>query len=211
MENSLHIAKPLPAARPKGAHRFELFSPKLARRLTFFRQTLVDEWLLLEADPTVTYFCERPGYVQYDGQQRIADFWVEFIDRHELVLLDDLRDEPSDARPAGNFDEAELPVRRVTSADHAAARTWIDNWQRILPYVVANRGIVPVSLSSAVERFVRSPQRLLAIEREFSMGDPALIRAALFSLLHAGRVRAPDLHTEALSLLTSFVAKEIES
>jgi hypothetical protein len=72
-------------------------------------------------------------------------------------------------------------------------------------------GLVPASLLSTIERFVCSPQPLLAVEREFSTGDPALIRTALFSLLHAGRVRAPELHTECLSLLTSFVAKEIES
>ena len=33
----------------------------------------------------------------------------------------------------------------------------------------------------------------------------------MISLLHAGRVLAPELHTQAQSLLTSFVAKEIES
>ena len=50
MENSLHIAEPLPAVRPKGAHRFEVFRPKLARRLTFFRRALVDEWIVLDED-----------------------------------------------------------------------------------------------------------------------------------------------------------------
>ena len=35
MENSLHIPKPIAVARPRNAHRFEVFSPKLKRRLTF--------------------------------------------------------------------------------------------------------------------------------------------------------------------------------
>ncbi|NIE64370.1 hypothetical protein F3J17_10885 [Burkholderia sp. Ax-1719] len=38
-------------------------------------------------------------------------------------------------------DEPALPVRRVKAADHAAARMWIDNWQRMLPYVVAIRAL----------------------------------------------------------------------
>lgn len=209
MMNSLHIAEPIPAARPKGAHRLEVFSPKLGRRLTFFRRALVDEWLLLEANPAVTCFCERPGYVQLNGQRQLADFWVEFFDHQELVVLDEVCDVPDSAKSDRSLDETGLPIRRVSSADLIAARMWIDNWQRMLPYVVANREIVPSSLLSAIERFVRRPQSLLAIEREFATGDTALTRAALFFLLHAGRAQAPELYTQALSLLTSFVAKEI--
>ncbi|MBC8642032.1 hypothetical protein IAG25_35050 [Caballeronia sp. EK] len=155
MENSLHIVEPLPAVRPKGAHRFEVFSPKLARRLTFFRRALVDEWIVLEADPTVICFCERPGYVTLDGHRHLADFWVEFFDHQELVILIEDCDEPENDRPGRRVDEAGLTIRRVAPADLAATRMWIDNWQRMLPYVVANRGLVPASLLSEIERFVR--------------------------------------------------------
>jgi hypothetical protein len=61
MENSLHIAEPVALARPRGAHRFEAFSLKLARRLTFYRRPLLEQWVRLEANPAVTTFCERPG------------------------------------------------------------------------------------------------------------------------------------------------------
>lgn len=43
---------------------------------------------------------------------------------------------------------------------------WIDNWQRMLPYVMANQELIPASLLSTIERFVLSPQPLLAIKRE---------------------------------------------
>lgn len=64
MGNSQHMVEPVLAVRSKGAHRFEVFSPKLARRLTFFQRALVDAWILLEANPSVKRFCERPGYCQ---------------------------------------------------------------------------------------------------------------------------------------------------
>jgi hypothetical protein len=76
----------------------------------------------------------------------------------------------------------------------------------MLPCLVATRGLVPPSLSSAIERFVARPNRLLSIEREFTTGDPVLVRAAVFGLLHAGRVHAPELRAHELSLLTEFVA-----
>jgi hypothetical protein len=74
MENSLHIAEPAPLARPRGAHRLEAFSPKLARRVMFYRCSLLQQWLLLEAAPNVISFCERPGYVLIDGHGRLANF-----------------------------------------------------------------------------------------------------------------------------------------
>jgi hypothetical protein len=64
-------------------------------------------------------------------------------------------------------------------------------------------------MSEEIERFVRHPQKLGKIEREFSTGDPVLVRAALFCLLHAGRVNAPELRTHPLSLLTHFEAAEV--
>ncbi|MNT70659.1 hypothetical protein D3C72_2090710 [compost metagenome] len=96
-------------------------------------------------------------------------------------------------------------------AELVAARTWIDNWQRMLPYLVANRALVAPTLPGEIERFIKVPQRLLAIEREFSTGDPVLVRSALFGLLHGGRANAQELRTQSLSLLTMFVAQEAKS
>lgn len=81
----------------------------------------------------------------------------------------------------------------------------------MLPYLVANRGLFAPTLPGAIERFLKEPQRLLAIEREFSTGDPVLVRSALFGLLHVGRVNAQELRTQPLSLLTMFVAQESKS
>ena len=91
-----------------------------------------------------------------------------------------------------------MPVRRIEPAELAASRTRIDNWQRMQPSLFGTRGLVPASLLDEIERFVATPQPLLAIEREFSTGDPVLARAAVFGLLHAGRVHAPELRTSAL-------------
>jgi len=62
----------------------------------------------------------------------------------------------------------------------------------MLRCLVANRDVVPLALPQAIARFVKQPQRLLAIEREFSPGDPVLACAALFGLLQSGRIGAGD-------------------
>jgi hypothetical protein len=45
MEHSLHSSGPTAMIRPRGAHRFEVFSPKLSRRLTIYRRVVLDAFL----------------------------------------------------------------------------------------------------------------------------------------------------------------------
>lgn len=207
MDDSLHIVEPVALVRPRGAHRFEAFSPKLKRRLTFYRRCAFDQWVLIESDPAIGRFCERPGFIQFRGRRYLADFLVSYSDRQELVLLPNpVIDE--EAKDGLELSADVLNVRLVNAAEQAASRIWIDNWQRMLPSIVATRGLVSVSLLDAVERFVASPKPLLAIEREFSKGDPVLVRAAIFSLLHSGRVHAGELRTDPLSWMTKFAVGE---
>jgi hypothetical protein len=134
-------------------------------------------WVLLETDPAVVAFCERPGYIQMEGRLRLADFLVRYVGHDEFAVLTGCAND-SGACEAMSFrrsiDGNALTIRRVAPAELAAARVWIENWQRMLPYVVANRGLILPTLSEAIVRFVAVPQRLLAIEREFSTGDPRL-------------------------------------
>jgi hypothetical protein len=86
--------------------------------------------------------------------------------------------------------------------------------QNITLAVLVNSASTPVSTASIDSEhlhFVKQPQRLLAIEREFSTGDPVLVHTAVFGLLHDGRINAPELWTQPLSLLTSFAALEAQS
>lgn len=176
----------------------------------FYRRALLEQWLLLEANPKVITFCERPGYVLINEDRHLADFWVRYVDHNELVVLSELLNRSnvaaSHAEPRTELDACTADVRFVASAELAAARAWTDNWQRSLPYLVANRGVVPATLPPVIMQFVDEPRRLLDIEREFPTSEPVIVRAALVNLLHTGRVNASALQTQPLSLLTSFIA-----
>jgi len=134
--------------------------------------------VLIETDPAISTLCERPGFVLIDGRRYLADFRVRHADREELVVLSDSVT-AEDARPEINLDSTAFSVRSVQRAELAAARAWIDNWQRMLPSIVATRGLLPTSLLEAIERFVFRPQQMMTIERELSTGDPMLVRAAI--------------------------------
>jgi len=201
--------QPLALARPRSAHRFEAFSLKLARRVTLYRHVALQQWVLLEANPTVEAFCERPGFVIIDGQQILADFWVRYADRQELVILSEAAFEfDTVSNAGGTLNTQGLSIRRVESAELLASRVWIDNWRSMLPCLVANRRLLTRALSESIVRLLSQPKRLADIERQLSTNDLVLVRASLFNLLREGRVSAPELYSQPLSLLTTFVSAE---
>lgn len=74
----------------------------------------------------------------------------------------------------------------------------------LTPYINGCCGVDLAALEDSIVRFVNEPLQLSRIEREFAMGDPSVVRAALFSALLVGRVHSADLRTHPLSTLTIF-------
>jgi hypothetical protein len=199
MSNSARFQAAVSTIRPRGARVIETYSPKLGRRLQCFGEEVFRQWICLEADPSVQSFCERPAYLNNGDGERLADFWVRQQNRETLLILGE------DTLPTSVMvDDIELPVRTVAPAELAAARTWIDNWTRMLPAIIACRSQISSSVLHSIMKFVSVPMPLSCIEQEFATGDPTPVRSAVFSLLHRGQLRAPQLHTEPLSFLTCF-------
>jgi hypothetical protein len=78
---------PVNEARPLGASRFECWSPKLRRRISLYSQRAFDQWILLEADPEVTVFCERPYWAVVNGERKLVDFWVRREEGDQGLML----------------------------------------------------------------------------------------------------------------------------
>lgn len=74
MTKSMPYTRPLPFSRPSGRRRIEVFSPKIGRRLSLGSYDASRTWLVIEANPLIVTFCERPTYV---GGSRgpVIDFW----------------------------------------------------------------------------------------------------------------------------------------
>jgi hypothetical protein len=186
-------------ARPRGVRVIEAYSPKLGRRLQCFGEHVFGQWIRLEADPTIQTLCERPAYLDLADGKRLADFWVRQGDREMLLIVDAERQAST-----ATIGDAELAVRTIPPAELAAGRIWISNWQRMLPAITSCRQQISLSFQQSILKFVSEPMQLSRIEQEFVTGDPTLVRAAIFTLLHGGELQAPQLHTDALSFLTCF-------
>ena len=187
---------PLDVPRSPGARLIEAFSPKLERRVQFFDHRSFEQWVCLEADPSVVALCERPTRVGPNADDRVVDFWVRRADAQELILV------ASTAADHGPARVGALPMRRVTPADLAAAGTWIDNWQRMLPVINVTRQLLPKGLFKSIVNCVHEAVALARVEHELSTGDPVIVRGAIFDLLRTGRLLAPSLRVDMLSMHT---------
>ena len=186
---------PIDDARPKGAARFELWAPKLKRRITLFDPFHVRLWTLLESTHRVSAYCERPTYWRQGERQQLIDFWVQ-VGRRELCLL--VTPEPR-LPCAGVFSpDGNLAVRYVHAKNLASRNVWIENWMRILPYLSSNARFVSEQLLTDIEQATSPASTLGEIERDFHPHDIVLVRTAAFMLLHTGRLKADALRRQPL-------------
>ncbi|WP_241239183.1 hypothetical protein [Burkholderia stagnalis] len=161
MDDSRHAMRPVTTPRPRGAPRLDAFSLKLNRRLTLFQRGAPELWLLIEADPAALTFCERPGYAQLGGQCRLADFWVRYVDREELVILSDSLSEtsPHAARPTDHLDDIAHPIGDI---NRPGGRAGLDR-QLAAHVALSGRGTrVGVAVTAASSRNLRDDTAYLA-------------------------------------------------
>ena len=186
--------------RPKGTRLLIGFSPKLQRRVTLHNRRAFEQWLLLESDPSVEAFCERPVMIKTSHGVKLADFWVRAGTREAFLVMDETA-----LQDCVEIGVDILAIRHVDAAELAASRQWTQNWEHMLPVINASIGSIPSSLATDVRRFLDAPRPLMQIERHFAIGDPSVVRACVFELLRIGYLAAPSLRTEALTLTTSFM------
>lgn len=209
------FSRPLLFVRGPARRRIEVFSPKLARRLSLASYAGWQLWLALEANPLVLTFCERPARLDA-ANSRVIDFWVQLRSpaSSEFWLLDDEghSDEIEVAgTPAAQNDATirpeqvrGLPIRRVAPTD---LRDWaipVANWARILPYLVVWGRFSDIVLAQAIVVYLERSHTLDQIMAHCADHDPPMVEAALYWLVANARVLSPDLAVSPLSGATRF-------
>lgn len=191
------VPTPLAITRPRGARMIEVRSPKLGRLVQHYDHASFQQWVRLEADASVSTFCERPARISSDPTAPLIAYWVSRRQAQEFVML------VSGGIQANlPHDHDGEPLRVITPPELAAASIWIDNWQRMLPVINCCNGLVTPALKKSVLTLANVPITLLAMESALARTQPMLLRAAVFELLRTGGLVAPSLHTQRLSLHT---------
>lgn len=73
-----------------GSNYWEVYSPKIGRKVKFFSDLEYDNWLHIETNPNIISFCEQPLKIRvYDNQkfkESIFDMWVLYKDNTEEFM-----------------------------------------------------------------------------------------------------------------------------
>lgn len=200
----------MPLPRGGWRRRIEVFSPKIGRRLSLGSYDASRTWLVIEANPAIESFTERPAHTDGPGRALI-DFWVKMRDAlsGEFWIIEGTRRPHDDAE--SSQDAPALPailqnqtVRAVRQGDLQAWSVPIANWSRIVPYLVSHRRFRDPLLEQSIAVFLGQSRTLDEVMRRFETSDATGVQASLFALVAAGRVESPDLAFKAMSGSTRF-------
>lgn len=170
-------------------------------------------WLVIEANPAIESFIERPAPVRERGSALI-DFWVRLrgSNEGEFWLIERDRTASTKEQPQGEGGEDTtppsavhgLPVRQVRQADLLAWSVPISNWSRIVPDLVTHRAYRDSLLEQKIVVYLGNERTLDEVLGEFANGDSTSTQAALFFLVAGGRVVSSDLAVFPLGGRTRF-------
>lgn len=198
------ILEPVAVSRPRFSHRYEAYSPKLARRITLFSWDAVQLWTLFEAEPAIEFFCERPGLAMHQQSWRLADFWVQRAGHSEVWFLPETELVPSG--PARQIQTSSIDQIKLADSTLLSGQAMlVRNWQAILPYVVSNRREFNSTQKRRVLDFCSQSQALVDIERAELPADPIVTRSTTFDLVRCGELLAEDLHERTLDSSSRFI------
>ena len=204
--------QPLPLPAAGWRRRLEVFSPKLARRLSLGSYNAWRCWIALEANPGVTSFCERPARMPGRNSAMI-DFWVQLraTPGAEFWLLwnphgnaDTVGTSPDAASTPAPKRLHDHPVRLIPPETIASWEVPVANWAQIVPVLVSYRRYRRPLLEQSIVVQLAQYTALDELIKHFGHDDPDEVAASLYWLLALGRVRSPDLGTTPLNGATRF-------
>ncbi len=209
----LNFVTPIANIRPRGSHRYDVWSPKIRRRVTIFGELKLLTWIMLESMPEVLSFCERPYQTVIAGSNVLFDYWVKRANFDELVITGSdqkanrlnlkIENEKSLLQWA---DQNLCKIRISSESEIKRNHILLINWKAILHYLSANHTDIKAGLLETTYNLISNggDVSFTNLYRNITNQDPILVRTAVFLLLHQGRVICPSISTNEISDDTTF-------
>lgn len=179
----------LPVKRLPKQTLHHAWAPKLNRTVVLAGRDQLRLWVMLEAHPEISRYCERPTWPDENEASPEPDFWALRNGSAVWLALGDAPQCDPNAAPL-----LTMPcVQWVQSDALNQHRVWIQNWLSLLPYLGATS---TPSFDSLVARVVQAADPHSSfddLERQFSGTDPLLVRTAVIAALHQGLLVSQDL------------------
>lgn len=207
MGRNLRFLQAADNTRPYRSHRFDVFGPKIGRRLTLFGQLPMSYWVLIESDYTVEGYCERPVLIPDAKPARVVDYWVKRHEQEEFWFLlrpseIALPKDKSIVPPAFQAwaDSQSIVIKCIVPEESDSQEIYFKNWGTMIRYISSNMSFVTQDLVQTVEKFISKPRTVGELETYFGEDDPMLVRTALFSLIHSGKITCQNLDSALIGL-----------
>ncbi len=193
------------STRTYGAHRYDVFGPKVGRRLTLFGRCALDLWIRLESDAYVFGYCERPLCIPGTNPARPVDFWVRTPDEERLCVV--LRPSESTAAARGDslfpafekWSRASWMQLDLIHPQHLDDLPVLrENRMTMLQHLAGTHSIPIGALMRGVLDRLHHGVTLAELERRLAPVDPMLVRSAVFRFVLRGEMRCPALGLEPL-------------
>lgn len=197
-------------SRPFGSHRYDVYGPKIRRRLFLYGELPLNGFIAIESDPEISRYCERPVVITELKPRRVVDFWVQRSRGSELWLLLrpselkwlDRKHPPTEAFNAWAEDHG-LKIRLVTPESLGVGSILLGNWGDILRHLSANKKYTDSHLVNRVLELCQDEMSIKALQERLPEEDPVIVRTAIYTLLHNGMLVSNDILERRLSLQTS--------
>lgn len=206
--NRLSFKTPLAIKRPFGKDRYEVWSPKLSRRLTLYSELNLYCWVLIEGNPSIQRFCERPYAIQLFGKKSTVDFWTsgDVGDQFIFITPDEtpskLEQEIFSQKSFVSWaQDGAIDIKIISKESIRNKNTEICNWSLMIRHLSANHALISEDMSRKIQRMIIAGGEvtLQEILDTLNSDDPVVVKAAAFQLLHCGKAKCRDLASNPLS------------
>jgi len=180
---------PLPMQRLPKQTLHHVWAPKLGRPVVLNSLRQLQLWAMLEANPHVVRYVERPADSSDFDETLAADFWALYEGRPTWLVIGGTQYNETSGIGAAQHT---TPLR-ISPEEIDRHRIWIQNWLSLLPYLSCAGALSFEGLSAQVIAFFERDASLADVERHFSSSDPVLVRTAAIAGLHRGHLFSADL------------------
>lgn len=201
----------LTPAQFKRSNVFLAYSRKLDRQVDLIGPTLYDTWLILEFDPGVVWFCERPPHdielLPIEGKQRPIDFWTRDASGRNAQIIVYAPEVALDKTITLDRLERSIAASRMNcqiwrAGDLQQRRVYLRNLKQLQPFI-AQEVQRERLLSEKIMSYVRlnAEMRWSEIVSYAKSWPLSSVNRELAHLIHQGQLTA-DLAHEPLTMQT---------
>jgi hypothetical protein len=190
-----------------GSNRWHVFSKKLKREVRLNGLLEYEHWILIETDPNISDFCEKPKEIVYSIDSKLVkttfDMWVKWKDgKEEFIAVDfsyslDIKHNRFSKKAITEINaqklwcqDNNLNHRVQTEEDIRKNSILLQNKMLLLPYSQEYVKLKPEEVSRVVELIKNGYSKLHQIQDSLKILQLVQVKKIVYSLILEGILKS---------------------